>query len=68
MGFKPNRKFRVRYNRIFKKNPLGANVFLLIAELTTGTGRVKTTEAELAALFSARFGDPSEYALEVSNE
>lgn len=65
MTFKPNAAFKKRYNRVFRVNPLGANMLLLIAELASSKGRVKTTEAEIAALFEARFGDdPGQYALE----
>jgi len=61
--FKPNREFKARYDRTFAKNPMGANMLLLIAELVIKEGRVKTTEKELTALFNARFSDPEEYAL-----
>jgi len=62
MTFKPNRAFRKRYDRLFRANPLGANLFLLIAELADQGGRVRTTEEEIAALFNARFEDPKGYA------
>ncbi len=62
---KPNRKFKKRYNRLFQKNPLGANMFLLIAELADKRGRVQITEEEIAALFNARFEDPKAYQLPV---
>lgn len=62
MPFKPNRVFRRRYNRIFKKDPLAANMFLLICELADKSGQVETSEEELAELMTARFNDPAEYA------
>jgi len=62
-AFKPNRKFKKRYDRIFEKTPIAANLFLLIAELANEEGRVKITEIELAELFTARFEDPREYSL-----
>jgi len=62
-NFKPNRQFRARYDRTFEKNPMGANMLLLIAELANGRGHVKTTEEELTALFNARFDDPKVYQL-----
>lgn len=68
--FEPNRRFKKQYNKIFKQDPIGANMFLLLAELADGKGRVKiqgTTEQEVAGelsrLMDARFNDPEEYAL-----
>ncbi len=61
--FKPNRKFKKRYDRLYHQNPLGANMFLLIAELANDKGRVKTTEEELTVLFNTRFDDPHAYQL-----
>jgi len=61
--FIPNKQLKKRYDRAFAKNPMGANVLLLIAELANDKGRVKTTEEELTVLFNARFSDPEEYAL-----
>lgn len=63
MTFEPNATFKRRYDRLFRQNPLGANVFLLIAELANDKGRVETTEEEIAALFNARFEDPKAYQL-----
>ena len=63
MAFKPNRKFRKDYDRLFKKDPMGANAFLLICELADEQGQVMTNEQELADLMAARFEDPEEYAL-----
>lgn len=63
MIFKPNTAFKKRYDRLFRQNPLGANLFLLIAELAGDRGRVKTTEEEIALLFNARFEDPRAYQL-----
>ena len=63
MKFKPNKKFRRKYRRIFKENPEAANLFLLICELTDENGEVKTDPTELATLMAARFNDPAEYAL-----
>jgi len=59
----PDRKFKERYDRVFRKNPMAANMLLLIFELANGKGRVQTTEEEIAALFNARFSDPGGYAL-----
>ena len=63
MTFQPNRKFKRDYDRLFKKDPLGANTFLLLCELADKKGQVMTNEQELADLLAARFEDPEEYAL-----
>ena len=63
MSFKPNRKFKRKYNRIFKEDPVAANMFLLLCELADKNGQVETSEEELAQLIQARFNDPEEYAL-----
>jgi hypothetical protein len=65
--FIPNRKFRRHYDRLFKENPLGANVFLLLAELADERGEVRLEtsfpEMEIQRLMTARFSDPRAYAL-----
>lgn len=64
--FKPNRAFRRQYNRIFRRDPLAANVFLLLAELANSEGRIVIPEpsAEMIAEFmSERFQDPRRYHL-----
>lgn len=70
MIFKPNRKFKREYDRLFNQDPVGANVFLLLAELADEKGQVKiqgSNEEEVAQeiqkLLIARFNDPTEYAL-----
>ena len=63
MPFKPNRKFKKDYDRLFKQDPMGANMFLLICELADEKGQVVTNEQEIAELMAARFEDPREYAL-----
>ncbi len=63
MSFKPNRKFRRDYDRIFKRDPMAANTFLLICELADKKGQVETSPEELAELMAARFEDPKGYAL-----
>lgn len=62
-GFKPNRRFRRDYDRIFDKNPVAANLFLLLAELADEYGGIRCTEKELARLMAVRFEDPGRYAL-----
>lgn len=62
-AFTPNGKFKKKYDKIFRKDPLAANLFLLLAELADRKGQVVTDEKELAALMGARFNDPKEYQL-----
>lgn len=63
MSFKLNRKFKRQYNKIYRRDPAAANLFLLLAELADEKGRVITDERQLAELMSARFNDFKEYAL-----
>ena len=63
MTFNPNRKFKKEYERLFKKDPIGANIFLLLCEIADDKGQVATNEQEIAELMAARFNDPEEYAL-----
>jgi len=69
MSFFPNRKFRRKYRQLFKDNPLAANLFLLIGELSGPDGKIilpadqDEMEKELQILLSARFEDPREWQL-----
>jgi hypothetical protein len=70
MTFKPNRKFKKEYDKIFKRDPLAANTFLLLCELANEKGQVRLAGAsegevgeEVQKLLIARFNDPKEYAL-----
>jgi len=63
MKFKPNRKFRKQYEKIFRRDPAAANLFLLLAELAGDGGQVVTDERQLAKLMVERFKDLREYAL-----
>ena len=63
MTLKPNRKFRKKYDKLFKKDPLAANAFLLLSELSNKRGQVKTDPEELAILMAVRFENPKGYAL-----
>jgi hypothetical protein len=63
MVFKPNRKLKKKYNWLFKKDPLAANTFLLLAELADEKGQVVTDEKEISELLVIRFEDPRGYAL-----
>ena len=58
MPLKPNRKFKKDYDRLFKKDPTGANMFLLLCELANEKGQVVTNEQEIADLMAVRFSDP----------
>ena len=63
-NFKPNRKFRKKYDKLFKKDPLRANTFLLLYEMANEKGEVITDPEELLNLLAVRFNDPyREYAL-----
>lgn len=65
--FKTNRKFRRDYDRLYRKNPAAANVFLLLCELADEKGRVSLDspypEAEMQRLMTERFSDPRVYQL-----
>lgn len=64
--FIPNRHFRRDYNRIFKRDPAAANLFLLVAEIADAGGQVQFgpyPEVELQQLMAARFSDPRAYQL-----
>lgn len=65
--FRPNRKFRRAYDQLFRKNPLGANIHLLLCELANERGEVRLNgllpEKELQRLMVARFSDPRAYQL-----
>ncbi|MGA9111272.1 MAG: hypothetical protein WB290_13350 [Smithella sp.] len=61
--FRPSRKFKRDYNRLYHKNPAAANLFLLITELADQKGQVTTDEKELADLMAQRFEDPQRYSL-----
>jgi len=63
MAFVPNRRFKRKYKKIFKKDPEAANLFLLLCELADERGQVEASEEELAELMAVRFYDPLEYAL-----
>lgn len=62
-SFKPNRHFRREYDRLFKKDPRGANLFLLLCERADKNGQVLIDEKVLTKLMGERFDDPREYAL-----
>ena len=65
--FRPNRKFRRRYDLLFRRDPLGANMYLLLCELANERGEVRLDgllpEIELQRLMLGRFDDPRAYQL-----
>jgi len=66
--FTPNRQFRRAYRRLFRKDPAGANLLLLLAELADERGEVRFKtpfpESEIQKLMATRFDDPGAYQLE----
>ena len=63
MTFKPNKIFKRKYKKLFKKDPFAANTFLLLCELADEKGQVETNEQELAELIAVRFEEPGKYQL-----
>jgi len=64
MAFKPNRKFKRTYKKLFNTDPLQANLFLLMAEMADENGQmIVKNDEELAELMAARFNDPREWGL-----
>lgn len=64
--FNPSRKIRRTYDRLFRRDPATANVFLLLVELADKKGQVRLgpcPEAEIADLTAARFDNPRAYQL-----
>ncbi len=61
--FKPNKKFKRKYRRLFRKDPMAANTLLLLCELADINGQVVSNSEELAVLLAARFEDPEGYQL-----
>ena len=65
--FVQNRKFKRDYDRLYRKDPAAANVFLLLTELADKNGQVifdnPFPEVEIQRLMSARFDDPKAYRL-----
>lgn len=61
-----SRKIRRQYDRLFRKDPLIANTWLLLAELADQKGQVclgPCPELELQQLMTARFEDCRAYQL-----
>lgn len=66
--FHPNRRLRRKYDKLFRTDPLAANVMLLLAELANDAGQIvfKNSDpaVEIQKLMLARFDDPRAYQLE----
>jgi hypothetical protein len=60
---KLNKKFKNEYDRIFRRNPAAANLFLMLTELADKNGQVITDEKQLVELMAARFDDFTAYQL-----
>lgn len=61
--FKPNRAFKQDYDKIYRKNPLAANLYLLFCEMADSNREVRVTEQELIELMPECFKNVREYAL-----
>jgi len=63
-----NKKFRNNYDKIFKLDPVAANILLLLAELSDKNGQIRfdreTMPTDIDGLLSARFIDCSAYNLD----
>ena len=64
--FTPNRHFRRRYNKMFRTDPLAANVMLLLAELANDSGQIRFENndpaVEIRHLMLARFDESSGFS------
>lgn len=61
-----NQTFKTEYSRLFKIDPLTANIFLLMVELADKRGRIKLgpyPEEQIIGLLMKRFDDPRRYQL-----
>jgi hypothetical protein len=64
MPFMGNKEFRKKYQKIFKKDPLAANIFLLLCELSGPEGKLllpldrAAIDKEIESLLFSRFEDP----------
>ena len=62
MQFKSNcLRFKRDYEKLFKNNPEGANLLLLIFELAGQKDKVITDATQLGRLMAERFDDPARY-------
>ncbi len=58
------KQIKKKYDFLFKRDPVAANLFLLMTEITNSQGRVTSNEQEIADLMNARFEDCQVYAYE----
>ena len=74
MKFVPSRRFMRAYDRLFKTDPVTANVLLMLCKLAGSNGKVvfpgdeKAVNRKLRDLLLARFEDPKAYQLPVNHE
>ena len=65
--FISSRHFRRDYDRTFRKDPLAANIMLLLCEFADKNGYILIDspfpEVEIQRLMTARFEDPRAYQL-----
>lgn len=62
--FKPTNFFKKDYDKLFKKDPIDANMLLLLCELANEKGEViihGNVNLKLKHLTNQRFKDPKEY-------
>lgn len=69
-NFIPTREFKRKYDRLFKEDPIMANIFLLMCEMADKNGKIKLKNGpdgipgeEIYNLMRDRFKDPEVYAL-----
>ena len=67
-GFIPNKAFKKDYDKLFKEDPLQANILLLLCEIADKKGNIifKKNEDPISTmmkLMDARFNDPGEHQL-----
>jgi len=62
-----SRRFRRRYDHLFRQDPAAANVMLLLAELANKNGEIRfdtpDPAVDIQRLMDARFTDPRAYQL-----
>ncbi len=68
-NIKYNKAFRKDYKKLFKKDPISANMMLLFMDMADKNGRViidgneEEQATQISNLMNSRFNDPTEYQL-----
>ena len=65
--FTPGKRFKKDYDKLFKEDPVSANLMLLLCDIADENGKfiiAEPVEDEICRLMSARFNDVSAYQLE----